>query len=1050
MALPAAGVSAGSGSGIGAAVPAEWPGNTPNTVGGVDYYVDYTGGYDGNSGTSTTAPWKTLAKVSATTFSPGDRILLKAGETWQNEQLWPKGSGAAGQPIVIDVYGDNSAGRPYIAANGATPCPFSNGCGQAGQPGVNWGTFTKDPNTIGLTGAVVLRNQEYWEIHNLEISNDADFDSDIGANYKGVYDGISITINADLFQEGTTAAETIMDYFRISNNYIHDTDGTTSWQQVHYGGICFQVFGANRYETYMDSAYYFRDVRIENNTIIKTELHAIQFAFNWFYDRYGGCMTGMDEDGKNHECWEQVWVRQKDLFSRDVYIGHNYAESIGQGAIQLANTDNMTVEYNEINGYLKRYTSVSCGLYLWAGQNSTMQYNEVYGAAYAQYDGSPWDLEYTNYNVTYQFNYSHDNGAGWMSYMGNSKNSIARYNLSVNENGVIVKNMLSSNYREGATFFTNNIFIYDGAELDYFHDETMDSPVYFLNNVFYNVSETTTTPWTRLATGIRFATFSNNAFYEASGTYAANQPRDPNAVYGYPGFVSDWTEYKQGEGVLNIQDSAAVFKLRDDSILIDAGRYDTHLGTTDFFGTGVYYGAAPDIGIHEVVQGGQVTSPVDPEPISAGSLAWDNILEGAAVTATSENPAHLAAGASDKDFLTYWQADAGATPSATAPVTLEFDMGEPKTFNLGLADEWTTNEWTAGSNRTRGYQFQYQNLDTGAWATIASSNTGAIGRWRWLAPTAPITAQKVRVNILGLALGSPPPPAIRYFGLFNTATSTAVTKGLDDVALLDVNTAVASLATNQAELRVELDGATPESGIRLADASGALVKWIPQTLLTIAADAAGVTTYTVPPAAVADVVPGAYTATLVVPRSSPIEVDITVVDSTELAAALDIANALPVAPIEGVDAFVEAREEARAVLASANRDVTATGNSSVVQADLDQALGLLEAATGPYQAAVEGLDLSLQVSPRCVAGKVTLTVAATNAGATDPVSLTITSTWGAKSFASVAPAAKAQQAISTKQAAIPAGSVAVTGAAVGNPSVTGAAAFDYPAFSCAG
>src|SRR5690606_38186954 len=150
-----------------------------------------------------------------------------------------------------------------------------------------------------------------------------------------------------------------------------------------------------------------------NNTFYKTELHAIQFAFNWFFDR-NAASGQFDEDGKWHEGWEQLWVRTRDLYSRDVYIGHNYAEHTGQGAIQLANTKNMVVEYNELNKFLQRYNQVSVALYLWAGADSAMQFNEVYGGPSAQFDGTPWDLEYTNFNVSYQYNYSHDNAAGWM------------------------------------------------------------------------------------------------------------------------------------------------------------------------------------------------------------------------------------------------------------------------------------------------------------------------------------------------------------------------------------------------------------------------------------------------------------------------------------------------------------------------------------------------------------------------------------------------------------------------------------------------------------
>lgn len=72
---------------------------TPETVvtedaasGGTTYYVDSTIGDDSNSGTSPETPWKSLDKVTATTFLPGDTILLKSGSVWNGEWLWPKGS----------------------------------------------------------------------------------------------------------------------------------------------------------------------------------------------------------------------------------------------------------------------------------------------------------------------------------------------------------------------------------------------------------------------------------------------------------------------------------------------------------------------------------------------------------------------------------------------------------------------------------------------------------------------------------------------------------------------------------------------------------------------------------------------------------------------------------------------------------------------------------------------------------------------------------------------------------------------------------------------
>ena len=111
---------------------------------GTTYYVSSSLGDDTNAGTSESTPWKTLAKVSSIEFMPGDTILLKSGDIW-NEELVLSGNGAIDAqsntvtPITISSYGDGN--RPII-------CP---------------GGIDKTCLTInGLVG---------WEIRNLELCN---------------------------------------------------------------------------------------------------------------------------------------------------------------------------------------------------------------------------------------------------------------------------------------------------------------------------------------------------------------------------------------------------------------------------------------------------------------------------------------------------------------------------------------------------------------------------------------------------------------------------------------------------------------------------------------------------------------------------------------------------------------------------------------------------------------------------------------------------------------------------------------------------------------
>ena len=107
------------------------------------YYLDATSGNDVRSGLSPAQAWRSLEKVKATVFQPGDEIVLKRGERWQGT-LQPKGSGTPEQPIRLGAYGEGA--RPFLD----------------GGPGP----------------AVFIHNQDAWVIESLEVTNHKDSKQD--------------------------------------------------------------------------------------------------------------------------------------------------------------------------------------------------------------------------------------------------------------------------------------------------------------------------------------------------------------------------------------------------------------------------------------------------------------------------------------------------------------------------------------------------------------------------------------------------------------------------------------------------------------------------------------------------------------------------------------------------------------------------------------------------------------------------------------------------------------------------------------------------------
>jgi hypothetical protein len=82
------------------------------------YYVSSSTGNDANSGTSSSAAWQTIAHVNGQSFNPGDSILFKRGDVW-NESLAPASSGTSGNPITFDAYGAGAA--PNLTGYYAVP-----------------------------------------------------------------------------------------------------------------------------------------------------------------------------------------------------------------------------------------------------------------------------------------------------------------------------------------------------------------------------------------------------------------------------------------------------------------------------------------------------------------------------------------------------------------------------------------------------------------------------------------------------------------------------------------------------------------------------------------------------------------------------------------------------------------------------------------------------------------------------------------------------------------------------------------------------------------
>ena len=189
------------------------------------YYVDSAGGNDANTGHSADQAWKNLTKINAITFQTGDSVLLKSGSSWIS-QLTLKGSGSAGDPIVLTTYGGSV--KPKIDANGSSG------------------------------DVVYLGNGEYWEINNLEIVNNS--------TSAGTRRGVHI----DNSKNG------VVTHIYLQNLWIHNIKGTVGTDaddaSKRTGGICIEgTTSSTRFDSVLISGCTIDSVDetglITNNTV---------------------------------------------------------------------------------------------------------------------------------------------------------------------------------------------------------------------------------------------------------------------------------------------------------------------------------------------------------------------------------------------------------------------------------------------------------------------------------------------------------------------------------------------------------------------------------------------------------------------------------------------------------------------------------------------------------------------------------------------------------------------------------------------------------------
>lgn len=496
------------------------------------FYLDSSSGDDATSGMAPDKAWKTLEKFNETVFEPGDRILFRAGTVYKG-QLKPQGSGALKDgnplPILVDRYGEGE--MPRIDAEGR------------------------------FEAALHIRNIEYWEFSNLELTNQGESPE---ARRKGVF--------VEIEDFGTAH------HIYLRKLYIHDVNGTTRKADGASGGIRWRTSGESKRSR-------LNGFVVEGCRIVRCERDGIMGS--------GPVRRGLD------------WYP-----SLNVIIRGNLIEEVpGDGIVPIA-SDGALVEQNVMRDCTRLLPEgdAAAGIWPWGSDNTVIQFNEVSDHK-APWDAQGFDSDWDCRNTLIQYNYSHDNEGGFLLIcnnggaspsMGINTGTVVRYNISVND-GLRAHETRQEGYFSPVfhisgpvkdTKIYNNV-IYVPAKPDPNIDRTMirmdnwggpwPEDTWFANNIFYVEGETR-----------YFWGESKNHVFERNLYYGVHNdgPSDLDPIQGDPLFVSPESA---GPGL----DSLAGFRLQPGSPASGVGIAISGNGGRDFEGNSLPTFLPPSLGAFE-------------------------------------------------------------------------------------------------------------------------------------------------------------------------------------------------------------------------------------------------------------------------------------------------------------------------------------------------------------------------------------------------------------------------------------------------------------------
>jgi hypothetical protein len=516
---------------------------TPPTIATIDesgytsIYVDCESGADANDGLTPTTAFKTLAKITSMTKTPGMKVLLKSGAVFKESLTLQNLQGTPDKPFIVDIYGGSERAR--IEATGG-----------------EWAVLIEDDNIrfrnifisnkTGKRGIRILATRA-GAMQNIQVD---------GCRFE------EINWTGDAEVEGVTAANFDINSACSAANYNKE-----------FGGIIIHTasepVGASWYE----------NLYVTNNEFYKVCRTGVMLTNRWGSRIPGeGYNDYVNDDNNWYPC-------------TGVVMQGNDLRYIGGDGIVIWGCDGGFIDHNVCYyaNYLGRTGQASVALWPYSSSNTVMQYNE---AAYTQWsngssDGEGLDIDIACRNTIVQYNYVHHNLGGGILICNdgteNHEGSIVRNNVFLFNGGTTKGSMACIATNVGRTELYNNIVITDAVNKRILFSDDWGKlgnshDFHFRNNIFMSVTGTAAV---FDDTYIDNCVFENNLYYQL-GNFLSNG-MDAGALLYNPGI----TVPAETDGY----DKAQMLRPGEPNVFLHGLLFDGML-STDFAGasaTGIGY-----------------------------------------------------------------------------------------------------------------------------------------------------------------------------------------------------------------------------------------------------------------------------------------------------------------------------------------------------------------------------------------------------------------------------------------------------------------------------